>query len=330
MGFRECALSALGVGAAACVAYFAWFRDSGPLEAQLQYVSPSSDASSWRSLPAPPVPLLLRESPFAVDARRLFPGVWLCPDNEGFPAASAYLAKEPADALRSQFGEDWEFFRDFVLGKSRHAFASDPGVFVEIGALDGERYSNTYFLENALNWRGVLIDALPHNARRLLQRAHAGGDRRHSLALHMAVCLPPRTSVRFLSSDPDTSAVGGAVDEMDPGIRASFHGDASRNRLFTVPCGPIGPYLLAAGLRAIDFWSLDVEGSELTVLRTFAWGRIAVHYLLVEVNSREPEITAFLAERGMQVERWMGNAMSVLYVNRSFEEVPFAEVCVRV
>lgn len=347
MRYRPCFV-ALGFAAAALI-FVAFARSSkarsvaanGQLYADAKEVAL---VSFFPQLPAPLREPLPADAPLGViqavaasamrvpgfDARRLFPKLWLCPDNEGFPAPDSYLFSEPTAAYRSQFGEDAELFRDFIIGRSRHATASDPGVFLEIGALDGEQYSNTYFFENALNWRGILIDALPNNARRLLQRTHAQGDRRHSVGMHMAICLPPLTTVRFLSSDPDTSAVGGSIDDMDPLVRVNFHSDTARNRLFSVPCGPIGPYLLATGVRAIDFWSLDVEGAELTVLRTFAWGFIAVHYLLVEVNSHEREITAFLEARGMNVERWMGNSMSVLYVNRTFEEIAFQDLCLRV
>ena len=33
------------------------------------------------------------------------------------------------------------------------------GFFVELGALDGIQFSNTYYLENNMNWSGVLIDS---------------------------------------------------------------------------------------------------------------------------------------------------------------------------
>ena len=35
------------------------------------------------------------------------------------------------------------------------------GVFVEMGALDGLTYSNSFAYESALNWTGVLIEANP-------------------------------------------------------------------------------------------------------------------------------------------------------------------------
>ena len=42
-----------------------------------------------------------------------------------------------------------------------------PGVFVELGALDGKKFSNTFMLERCFGWRGILIEANPINFARL-------------------------------------------------------------------------------------------------------------------------------------------------------------------
>ena len=47
-----------------------------------------------------------------------------------------------------------------------------PGVFVEMGALDGQTDSNTFAYEHGLNWTGVLIEANPNMCRLLYERAH--------------------------------------------------------------------------------------------------------------------------------------------------------------
>ena len=38
---------------------------------------------------------------------------------------------------------------------------TEPGVYVEFGARNGESESNTYFYEHALNWTGLLVEANP-------------------------------------------------------------------------------------------------------------------------------------------------------------------------
>ena len=53
----------------------------------------------------------------------------------------------------SQFGQS--LFVDKHLGKVENGF------FVECGAADGKRFSNTFFFEKVRNWTGLLIEANP-------------------------------------------------------------------------------------------------------------------------------------------------------------------------
>jgi hypothetical protein len=43
------------------------------------------------------------------------------------------------------------------------------GRFVEIGAFDGSTYSNSWFFEQNLDWRGLLIEGHPHNGPKLIE-----------------------------------------------------------------------------------------------------------------------------------------------------------------
>jgi hypothetical protein len=43
-----------------------------------------------------------------------------------------------------------------------------------------------------------------------------------------------------------------------------------------VLCVPVGEILEELGITNIDFWSLDIEGSDFDVLQTFPWEKIHV------------------------------------------------------
>jgi len=60
------------------------------------------------------------------------------------------------------------------------------GFFIECGALDGEIRSNTLFMEQYLDWEGVLIEANPKNYRNLRLK--------HRKAWTIPVCLSITTS----------------------------------------------------------------------------------------------------------------------------------------
>jgi FkbM family methyltransferase len=52
---------------------------------------------------------------------------------------------------------------------------------------------------------------------------------------------------------------------------SAWHRNKKKNVIFTVPCGPMGRYLRLAGMKRIDFLSVDVEGAELVVLNSMDW-----------------------------------------------------------
>ena len=59
------------------------------------------------------------------------------------------------------------------------------GFFVEYGAADGEELSNTLYMERALKWRGILIEANPNFFSQLLTR------NRNAFVLPVCLSLKP-------------------------------------------------------------------------------------------------------------------------------------------
>ncbi len=51
----------------------------------------------------------------------------------------------------SQAGQDQFLFEHFFRGKRN-------GVFVEVGAFDGEQFSNTLFFERVMGWKGLCVE----------------------------------------------------------------------------------------------------------------------------------------------------------------------------
>lgn len=160
-------------------------------------------------------------------------------------------------------------------------------TYLELGALDGLKASNTKLLESQLNWSGVLIEGEPGNAQRL--RQHRGRSGRNAIFAE-AVCNATGT-VRY-GGKPGHGAAG-LLDAMS-GSRVS-----QNKRSREVPCQRLSSMLAAASVQkqvdAIDFFSLDVEGAELLVLQTMDWS-IPVRALLVETGN--DAVRRFLASHG--------------------------------
>ena len=94
-----------------------------------------------------------------------------------------------------------------LLPSLLHAAQGQPGTFVELGALDGVRYSNTYILEKCFNWTGVLIEANPVSYQRLLKSG------RRSTMIHSGACEGNGTITMAMAADGHGlgDLVGGAM-----------------------------------------------------------------------------------------------------------------------
>lgn len=186
-----------------------------------------------------------------------------------------------------------------VLGGKR------GGYFVDSGASDGTRGSNTHLLESSFGWRGVCVE--PNDA------AFAELVRSRSCTC-VHCCLYDREgAVQFLEG---AGVYGGIVSEYDP-----KHLRFAQRLLLGRPPGNGGPPSVQKTTRTIrsvlrearapaviDYWSLDTEGSELTILRSFPFDEHSFRVLTVEHNDTHArdEIRRFLEARNYTHVRTLG------------------------
>ncbi|XP_057368797.1 protein Star-like [Daphnia carinata] len=148
------------------------------------------------------------------------------------------------------------------------------GFFVECGALNGEFMSNTIDLERKYNWGGILIEANPETFKKLISH--------NRKAWTLPVCLslepfPTQVTFQMKVGDPGHSHIEGAAKTLQkPGI------PGVDPDLVTVQCFPFYSILLAVGRTQVDFFSLDVEGHELKILKTIPWHKVDIKSLTVE------------------------------------------------
>lgn len=183
---------------------------------------------------------------------------------------------------KSQHTEDKKLLRTIFSNgqdpRTETAVAGMNGTYVEIGGLDGVRYSNTYLLHTCFGWAGVVVEGSPHNAKQLEENVpkHRPGTVWH----HGAVCAPPQTHVDF--SAGENGPVQGDVEHLGRD-RAHSRGLDKSVAVVKVPCRPMSEYL--GSLDSIDLFSLDVEGAELEVLLTMDFKTKAPKVLMIELDS---------------------------------------------
>jgi FkbM family methyltransferase len=191
--------------------------------------------------------------------------------------------------MSSQFGQDWFVLE--ILGGMR------GGFFLDSGASDGVTSSNTKLLEDSFGWQGICIEPNEHFFGALVK------NRRCRC---MNCCLYDRDGdVDFLEK---AYTLGGILEEYHPDhlqyaqrsfrIPSNFNGNPVT---VSKPALTVRSVLRECGAPAvIDYWSLDTEGSELAILKSFPFDEYTFRVLTVEHNwlPIRREINAFLESRG--------------------------------
>ncbi|VDI16572.1 Hypothetical predicted protein [Mytilus galloprovincialis] len=148
------------------------------------------------------------------------------------------------------------------------------GFFVEIGAFNGQTYSNTLWLERKHNWTGLLIEANPDLCRQI------DALKRH--AWRLCACISDTlTKTDFIQC----GAVGGMASELDNDPIQMI----KTKRKISVPCFDMAEVLDQIGVHHIDYFSLDVEGSEMIILESIRnkliSGKIVVNIWSIEYRT---------------------------------------------
>lgn len=170
----------------------------------------------------------------------------------------------------------------------------DNGFFIECGANDGYAQSNTFYLESQKGWRGLLVEGIPT----LYEKCVV--NRPHSIVKNCALVsrdytadtvtmhycnLMSMVEGSMKSSDLQTEHLnaGLAVQKIDE----SYSVDVKALTLESV-LDSLGE------VPKIDFFSLDVEGYELEVLKGLNLARYRPTYILVEARFYD-EISNFMS-----------------------------------
>ena len=171
------------------------------------------------------------------------------------------LAERYGPSHHSEHAEEW-IIRDFFQGKR-------DGVFLDVGAYDYQRLSNTYYLETELGWSGVAVepqvkfaaDYLRYRPRTTFVPVFASDRSDGSVTLHIA----PQVDTQASSSDA---------------VAAANHSTEH----VPVSTATLDDVLDRLGISKIDFMTLDVELAEPVALRGFSIDRFRPALVCVEAH----------------------------------------------
>jgi FkbM family methyltransferase len=149
--------------------------------------------------------------------------------------------------------------------------AKRNGYFVEFGATNGVDLSNTYLLEQELEWTGILAEPGKNWHRELMRN-------RKSSVVEKAVWTQSGKTLDFLEvfSSPELSTLS-SFKKSDHHARKGKSYKVETISLLDLLASNNAPHF-------IDFISIDTEGSELPILESFDFSRYSFGLMCIEHN----------------------------------------------
>lgn len=197
----------------------------------------------------------------------------------------------PGYDYTSQAGQD--FIVDRLLGERAE------GVFVDVGGHDGRTGSNTLFFESRRRWSGLLIEA----AESLLAEA-----RRYRRCECVECAVSDEDGeAEFIEVTEGLTQMSGLSGTYDKALLGKVRADPRhRERARTVRTRRLDSILREHGIERADFVSLDIEGGELAVLRTFPFDDLPVEVWAIENNTGQAEIREIMTKNGYALVEFAG------------------------
>jgi len=185
------------------------------------------------------------------------------------------------------------------------------GVFVDIGANDGVKISNTLYFERELGWSGLAVEPLPCIFEKLQsnRRCHV-----------LNACISDKEGKScFLEVVGASNMLSGLASKLDPRHVRRIHKNIRRQggtvHEIEVETTTWEVALSKYLIKCVDFLSLDTEGGELDILRSIDFVGTPVRVISVENNYFTHKICRFLETKGF--ERCGAFGVDEIYCHRS-------------
>jgi FkbM family methyltransferase len=183
------------------------------------------------------------------------------------------------------------FKPEFEPALVREFFRDRPcGFFVEVGANDPKKDSQSYHLEEA-GWTGILVEPLPELAAELRRQRKA--------QVFEVACSSPDRAGQIMRLH-----VAGAFSSFDPNLAVT---GMRADRTIEVKVRTLDDVLSEGSAPVpIDMMSVDVEGHELEVLSGFDFNRWKPRLVLLEDHVSNLDKHRFMIRAGYALMRRSG------------------------
>ena len=179
----------------------------------------------------------------------------------------------------SEHAEEWlvrDFFRD-----------QRNGVFVDVGSYEYKRYSNTYYLEQALGWSGLAIDAQEEFA--------ADYAKYRPRTRFFAFFVSDRSDALETLFVPGNRLVASSSKEFSD----RYDSSGKERKVTTITLNDL---LTRTGITSIDFLTMDIELAEPKALAGFDVARYRPRLVCVESHPDvRQDLINYFADRQYRV-----------------------------
>ena len=184
----------------------------------------------------------------------------------------------------SQFEQDKFVYENFFKEKNN-------GYFVDIGAADGIKFSNSKFFEE-LGWRGVCVEPNP-KAFEALQSCRTNKCAMKAISDKIG-------TDKFFQITNGPEQLSGLQNEFNQTgisrINECYNNDSDFDfEYIDVECDLFENIVEQT---QIDFLSLDTEGNELKILQTIDFDKFDINVITVENNDYDNKFIDFLTPKG--------------------------------
>lgn len=190
----------------------------------------------------------------------------------------------------SQFGQDKFLDQKIFKGKN-------SGFFVEIGADDGIKHSNTYFFEKFRDWKGICIEPRKKSFDKLVKNRSAICEN---------CCISDTTGTKkFLEIPGHKEQWSGLLEKFDhrqlDKINEIIDKEVFNKNIIEVECNSLNDIISKHNIKHIDYLSIDTEGGEIDILKSIDFSKIKIDVISVENNHRTNEAKKILRKNNYKI-----------------------------
>lgn len=196
--------------------------------------------------------------------------------------------------LKKKWGEVKHSYHDEELFILEFFQGRKNGVFVDVGAFDYKKYSNTYRLENEFDWGGIAVDALDEF------RAGYELHRTKTKFFNFYISDTSNVPMDFFVVEGRKSQSTGLVTNAET---KTEKWDVSTIEVLQITLDEL---LEHEGIERIDFLNMDIELAEPAALRGFDIERFRPELVCIEAHPPVvPFLEQYFAEHGYEkIKLW--------------------------